>query len=265
MTASIRNPAARRAELRRLMLAHETASVDELCAILSASPATIRRDLAALEAEGLLSRTHGGAAMQPVRAVEQNFAQRELEDVEEKRLIAEATVALIAPGSTIFMNDGSTVMAVARAIVSAGIEVFVATPAVNVAAKLSESPRVMACLLGGFVRPTSLATSGHFTEAMVAQIDADLAILASDAVSVSGGMAFRHPSDAGLAQRMMERSRETILVVTARKLNKRQRIIAAPLSRIGKLVTGRGAPVRDLVAAGVNVVTAGEQRDSNAA
>jgi len=100
---------------------------------------------------------------------------------------------------------------------------------------------------------------------MVAQIDADLAILASDAVSVSGGMAFRHPGDAGLAQRMMERSRETILVATARKLNKRQRIIAAPLSRIGKLVTGPGAPVKDLVAAGINIVTAGDQRDSDAA
>src|SRR5262245_62328736 len=184
MSGASRNPAARRADLRRLMLAHETASVEELCAMLAASPATIRRDLAALEAEGALARTHGGAALQVARMADQDFAQRELQDVEEKQRIAEATVRLVPTGSTIFMNDGSTVMAVAKAIVSAGIEVFVATPAVNVAMKLAESATVTSCLLGGFMRTTSLATSGHFTEAMAAQINADFAIISTDAVSV---------------------------------------------------------------------------------
>jgi DeoR/GlpR family transcriptional regulator of sugar metabolism len=251
-----RNPSGRRAELRRLMLAHETVSVEELCAMLSASPATIRRDLSALEAEGTLARTHGGAAMQATRSADQDFAQRELQDVREKQRIAEAVVRMIPPQSTIFMNDGSTIMAVARAIVSTGAELFVATPAVNVATKLAESPAVTSCLLGGFVGTTSLATSGHFTEAMAAQINADFAIISPDAVSVTSGLAFGHPPDASLAQKMMSQSRETIVVATARKLNTRDRVTAAPLSKISKLVTGHPADVKALVAAKLHVIEA---------
>ena len=88
-----RNPASRRAELKRLMLAHETVSVEKLCELLDASPATIRRDLAALEAEGTLERTRGGAAVQVLRFADQNFAKRELEDVDEKRRLAEAAIS----------------------------------------------------------------------------------------------------------------------------------------------------------------------------
>lgn len=256
MRCDKRNPSGRRAELLRLMLARETVSVEELCVILSASPATIRRDLAALEADGALSRTHGGAALQDVRMADQDFAQRELQDVEEKQRIAEAVVRLIPPKSTVFMNDGSTILAVARAIVSAGTELFVATPAVNVATKLAENPAVTSCLLGGFVRTTSLATSGHFTEAMTAQINADFAIIAADAVSVECGLAFANPHDAGLAQKMMNQSRETIVVATARKLNARERVTAVPLSKISKLITGPSASVRELVAAGLRVIEA---------
>lgn len=238
------------------MLAHETASVEELCEMLNASPATIRRDLSLLEAEGALARTHGGAELQVVRMADQDFAQRELQDVGEKQRIAEAVVRLVPPRSTIFMNDGSTIMAVARAIVSAGIEVFVATPAVNVATKLAEGPAVTSCLLGGFMRTTSLATSGHFTEAMAAQINADFAIISADAVGVDCGLTFAYPHDAGLAQKMMSQSRETIVVATARKLNTRERVTAAPLAKVSKLVTGPSAPVRDLVAAGLHVLKA---------
>ena len=251
-----RNPAARRAELKRLMVAHETASVETLCALLSVSPATIRRDLAALAAEGALERTYGGAAVQVLRFADQNFARRELEDVEEKRRIAETVVRFIPAHGTIFLNDGWTIVAVAKAIASSALDVFAVTPAVNVASKLAESQHVTTCLLGGFMRTSSLATTGHFTQSMVAQINADIAIIAPDGISIEAGLTFVDPNDAGLAQRMMEQSRHTIVVATARKLNLLTRVTAAPISKISRMITGAGAPVADFVAAGLNVTFA---------
>ena len=251
-----RNPASRRAELKRLMLAHETASVEKLCELLDASPATIRRDLAALEAEGTLERTRGGAAVQVLRFADQNFAKRELEDVDEKRRLAEAAIRFVPKGGTVFLNDGSTIVAVAKAIVSSGIEVFVATPAVNVASKLAESAHVTTCLLGGFMRTTSLATTGHFTQSMVSQINADVAIIAPDAISVEAGITFVDPNDAALAQRMMEQSHHTVILATARKLNARCRVTAAAVSKISHLVTGSAATIDQLAAAGVTIIVA---------
>ena len=66
-----RNPAQRRSEIRKLLLARGALSVDELCALVSASPATIRRDLDHLQQATGIERTHGGAAMQTLRPAEQ--------------------------------------------------------------------------------------------------------------------------------------------------------------------------------------------------
>jgi DeoR/GlpR family transcriptional regulator of sugar metabolism len=238
MTKIQRNPAQRQGEIKRLLLAHGALSVEELCALVSASPASIRRDLAHLQSSLGIERTHGGAVMQSLRPAEQNFAYRESQDVEEKRAIAEAALKLIEPGSTIFMNDGSSIMAIAKAIVASGIELFVATPAVNVATTLSENPKATVCLLGGFLRQTSLATSGPFAEAMAVQINADLALISPDGLGTDSGLTFSHPNDASLAKCMSDRARRTVAIAVAAKLRRTERIGGLPLSAVSEVITG---------------------------
>ena len=228
----------RRAEIRRILRTQRSATVEELCSLLKASPATIRRDLAALEENAEIERSHGGAVVPLLRSAEQNFAQRESRDAAEKQAIAAAILPLIEAGSTLFLNDGSTVMAIAKAIVEAGIEVFVATPAVNVAAKLAESDAVTACLLGGFVRQSSLATSGPFAEAMAAQINADLAIISPDALHPERGITFINAEDAALARRMAAQSRHVTVAATSAKLLSVARVGSIPLTAVSRLVLG---------------------------
>ena len=55
-TGQKRQPISRRNSLRRVMTVRGTATVEELCEELGASPATIRRDLLALEQEGIIER-----------------------------------------------------------------------------------------------------------------------------------------------------------------------------------------------------------------
>jgi DeoR/GlpR family transcriptional regulator of sugar metabolism len=250
-------PVQRQAEIRRLLLTQEEASVEDLSRLLSASPATIRRDLDLLETEAPIERTHGGARILPIRQAEQDFAARESRDVPEKQAIAATVVDMIKPHSTIFMNDGSTIMAIAKAILASGIEIFVVTPAVNVATKLSEGSHVTSCLLGGIVRQSSMATAGSFTDAMAGQINADLAILSPDGIHADCGATFVHPQDAALARRMADQAARTVVVATQSKLQRRERISALPLGSIDMLITGaRGEPLRALEHAGLSVVTA---------
>lgn len=257
MQPNSRNPASRRAEIRRLLLTREAMSVEDLCRALSASPATIRRDLAALESEGI-ERTHGGAVVPGLKPAEQDFAYRESQDVAEKRAIAEAALQLITPGSTIFMNDGSTIMAIAKAIVASGMEIFVATPAVNVATKLAENPKATVCLLGGFVRHTSLATTGPFTETMAAQINADLAFISSDGLSAEGGLSFGNAADAALAKCMIGHSRRVIAVTVSPKIGRTERITAVPAAAAHEILTGStdAAKLSTLRAAGLTIRSA---------
>src|SRR5262245_9185761 len=101
------------------------ATVEELCDALGASPATIRRDLLALEREGVLERGYGGATIRTIRPAEEALAIRELQDVEAKRAISVAAMGLIKSASTVFLNDGSTITILAQQIAASDLELFV--------------------------------------------------------------------------------------------------------------------------------------------
>ena len=237
MAGRKRHPVSRRNLLRRELTLRGTATVEELCAALGASPATIRRDLVALEDEGVIERGYGGASIRNLRPAEEDLAIRERQDVEAKRAIAEAAMPFLKPRGTVFLNDGSTITVLAQLIAASEMELFVVTPAVNVANILAVNPRMTVCLLGGYVRRTSLATGGPFTESMLDMISADLTILSCDAFSAHDGMCYHHAEDAAIAKKMTERASETIAITTAAKFDRRARILGVMPSRLSAIIT----------------------------
>ncbi|MCC7049934.1 MAG: DeoR/GlpR transcriptional regulator [Alphaproteobacteria bacterium] len=239
---SRRNPIARRHVLRRELAVRGAVSVAELSEVLGASPVTIRRDLEALAREGVLERSYGGAAVRATRPAEEALTVREQKNVDEKRQVAHAALRLIEPGNTLLLNDGSTVTALARALAVAEMELFIVTSAVNVAHILVENPRLTVCLLGGFVRRTSLATGGMFAEAMIRQFNADLALLSCDAFDAKGGMSFAHPEDAAVARCMAQQSQRCAALAIRPKLATAARLNAVPADDIDYLVTDSTPP-----------------------
>ena len=75
---------------------------------------TIRSDLERLEAEGLLSRTHGGAILKRHMAEEPQYVDNVATHAEEKERIARAAAAMIQPGETVFLSSGTTAARVLR-------------------------------------------------------------------------------------------------------------------------------------------------------
>jgi DeoR/GlpR family transcriptional regulator of sugar metabolism len=256
--ARSRNPIARRLRLRRELAVRGAVSVAELSALLDASAATIRRDLAVLARDGVVQRGYGGAAPRTTRPAEEALVRREHRHVEEKRLIARAALGLIRSGDTLFLNDGSTVMALARELTEAELELFVVTSAVNVAHVLVGNPRMTVCLLGGFVRRTSLATGGPFAESMVEQFNADLALLSCDAFSPAEGMSFTHPEDATVARKMAVRAKRCAALVIHPKFSWSARLTGVGLDDIDVVVTDALGPdlAAELARAGIEVIEA---------
>ena len=78
--------------------------VGDLAADLVTSEMTIRRDLKALESEGLVRRIHGGALLVPNRAYEPTFREKSRQFVDEKRRIGAAAAALVEAGDTIILS-----------------------------------------------------------------------------------------------------------------------------------------------------------------
>ncbi len=99
----------RREEILTFLAAHGLTSVHRLAKEMHASEATIRRDLTALEQEGRLHRTFGGAIPAEVLNREVPFIMREQKNIEKKRIIAKKAAELISNGITLFLDASSTV------------------------------------------------------------------------------------------------------------------------------------------------------------
>ena len=182
-------------------------------------------------------RSYGGAAVQPKRPAEQAFQIREQEDIEAKRAIAKAVIGLINPAETVFLNGGSTSMAVARELAVSPRNLFVATSGINIASALAENANITVCLLGGFVQRNSLVTTGLFTEAMIDQLNADIALISCDAFGLEQGLSFDLPTDATEARHMLRNSKRRIALVTGTKFSRRARIAAVEATEVSHIVT----------------------------
>src|SRR5687768_1183537 len=103
-----------------MLAARGISDVDTLAAELRVSGSTIRRDLEALEGQGLVRRTHGGVvwlggqhwATGTTRPYA--FDQRMGYQQEAKRAIARAARGLVQPGQTVLIDGGTTTFFLAQ-------------------------------------------------------------------------------------------------------------------------------------------------------
>lgn len=90
------------------------ARVTELTELLGVSDMTIRRDLEALAARGLIEKVHGGATVPGRSTEEPGFAAKSAREQPEKDAIAAAAARLVPPGSAVGVTAGTTTWALAN-------------------------------------------------------------------------------------------------------------------------------------------------------
>ena len=96
-----------------LLAGHGRLSVSQVCAELGVSEATVRRDFRELAAQQPVTRTHGGVVATSVAYALPALYKSALAD-DDKERIARAAALLIAPGSVVGFNGGTTTSATAR-------------------------------------------------------------------------------------------------------------------------------------------------------
>ena len=142
------------AQILALMAEKRTATVQELCEALNASESTIRRDLNELDRLGKVNKVHGGATLpdSQFRADEPTMAAKESLAVAEKRAIANAAAALITAEDFVYLDAGSTTLALARAVSGPALDAAYVTNGVAHARLLAQKG-CRVCLPGGLLRP----------------------------------------------------------------------------------------------------------------
>lgn len=250
----------RRERIRQLIAARREASVAELCDLLGASPATIRRDLERLKQAGLLQRRHGGAVAPQVAAAapEPPILERSVEQAEEKRRIGQAAAALVQDGETLFISGGTTTVEVARHLRGRqGLTVL--TNALNIAHILLDEPNITLVVVGGLVRRQELSMVGPLAEQAVRDLRADKVIMGIRAIHPRLGLTNDTLMETVTDRSILGCAPEVIVVADHTKFGQVAPSLVAPATAMRVLVTDQGTPAEildELRSLGVRVVQA---------
>lgn len=250
-------------EILRILLGHGKTTVEELSAMFSTSPASIRRDLVRLEESGLVHRTHGGAMLarqvyEPFR-FDASFHERERRFTPEKQRIAVAAADLVEENETIGFTAGTTTTQVARALrLRAGLHVI--TNAVNIGMELSSSNELDTMLTGGSMRwPGAFSLIGPSAIESLSSVVMDKVFIGVCGVSAEYGATTIEADEAAVFRAMVRHAKQVVVVADSSKVGMTSPAVICSARDIDVLITDDGAApdaIKAFEKCGVRVIAA---------
>jgi len=241
--------------LRELIRGRGVIRVEEICRQLRVSPATVRRDLDRLEAAGAIRRVHGGAVSVESRLEEPLFDDKASIAAREKRRIAEAALQFIAPGDTIYLDGGSTVLEFAR-LLHDRTNVTVVTNSLRAAHELAgRGPRLI--LIGGELRRLSQTMVGPLTRRLLRELHVDKAFMGTIGLALKEGLTTTDPGEAYTKELVMSQARQVILLADSGKAGKVAFASAGGLEKIHAIITDKALDrqfAKELTKRGIKLV-----------
>lgn len=242
--------------IRERLLIDGEVEFGTLAAEFGVSEMTVRRDIDALEAEGLVRKVIGGAIALG-KISEPTFEARSTLDVVSKKHVAEYAVSQLSPHETIVLDSGSTALAVARAIRGRDLGLTVVTPSLLVATELRSEPDTTILLTGGLLRPGELSLIGIEAVESFRRYNCDTFIMGVAGVHPRRGFTDYHRDESAVKRAAIEASDRLIVLADRSKVGRAHLSSIAPLSSAEMIVTDAAPDAPALAAAeaaGVSVV-----------
>ena len=234
-------------------------SVDQLAEQFATSEVTIRKDLNALEKNGLLLRRYGGAIALPEELTDQETSNISA----NKQNIAVAGAKLIRDFNRIIIDSGSTTLAlIAQLNDKRGL--LVMTNSLYLASNIHELENEPTLLMtGGTWDPHSESFQGQVAEQVLRSYDFDQLFIGADGIDLNRGTTTFNELT-GLSKVMAEVSREVVVMVEADKVGRRIPNLELPWSKVSILITDDRLAANDvqkITEQGIEVILVAYQSD----
>jgi len=249
----------RRFRIRQLLSAQHTVSASDLCEDLAVTPATIRRDLAALEQEGVLVRSHGGAVSRmSSTGFQPSYETLRRSNHTEKQAIAREAERLVLDGDTIFLEGSTTTYELACRLHHRN-RLTVVTNSPTIVCQLQRSSGVTVLCTGGELQKDTFYLSGEWTQRALSEIRLDKAILGVSAIDSSYGVSTANHAEAQIKKMIMKAAKTCIALADHSKFGAQSFAYVGPITDLDILVTDSATEprfVKELREAGLEVIVA---------
>ncbi|HCU65903.1 MAG TPA: XRE family transcriptional regulator [Rheinheimera sp.] len=249
-----RNTQQRRRAILELLNQQGEVSVDELALRFETSEVTIRKDLTALEDNGLLLRKYGGAVPLPQELMAETAGKISA----RKQALAKAAASLIRDHYRIIIDSGSTTAALLPEL-SAKQGLVVMTNSLFIANSLRElehEPKLL--MTGGSWDAQSESFQGQLAEQVLRAYDFDQLFIGADGIDLQRGTTTFNELTS-LSRVMAEVAREVVVMVESDKIGRKIHNLELPWTSIKILVTDDKLPdtaKRQIEQQGVRVICA---------
>ncbi|MDL2204441.1 DeoR/GlpR family DNA-binding transcription regulator [Brucella intermedia] len=210
-------------------------SLEEIAERFHVTTQTARRDIADLEHRGKVRKLHGGVSqLTPLDPV--TYRQRRHDRADEKVRIAEAVVALIPDGATVFLDTGTTCEAIANALVSRE-RLHLVTYSLRSAAIISEKTDFTLAVPGGFVRPIDGGMFQEDTPEFIRRFKFDYAIISVSGIDNDGDLCDDDHTEVAVVSAALGQAAHKLLAVDSSKFGRRAMVKLGSVRDVSALVT----------------------------
>lgn len=188
----------RHTQILSILQAKKSVTVNYLVNELYASPATIRRDLAALAEQGFIKHYYGGATLIQDPSKAAPIELRDFENHNAKMRIGLKALSLISNGDSLFIDASSTCLCMVP-----GLQQFENLTVVTNSQRVLESladTSIVTYSIGGKLLRNSMAFTGRIAEECLRDMHFDKCFFSCQALSGDGIM-----SDGGEAENQIHR------------------------------------------------------------
>ena len=206
------------------------------------SDMTLRRDLLELEKENKVIRVRGGAmsVLEVQKRSGEAYAQKSTINTDAKKVIAKKAASLIDDGVSLFLDGGTTALALAKELPDKPCHIF--TNGLVVAEELAHKKQPEVILVGGSLIKENLSTASPYSKVFLESSNFELAIISASAFSFEQGFSCVSQVESELLKFILARAKMVYMMLDTSKIGKIMPYTFATAEDIDVLITDDNFP-----------------------
>lgn len=228
----------REMEIQKILAREQYMTVRQLSQLLYTSESSIRRDLSVLEKRGVVKRSYGGVELAKTNIQVPPFSTRLHDRVREKKIIAEKAASLVHDGDIVFLDQSSSAMFVARAIMGKA-KVTVVTNNIEILSLLSQTDMDVISSGGALCRTNRNCLLGQDAHRIFTEVQANFLFFSTKALSEDGVIYDCNREEVCIRNTMLEHAEQRVFLCTSEKMEKKSGYRQCALNEIEYIITDR--------------------------